>query len=137
MKKRHLYNTFVILIFFVGTVFADGIYLGTLLGETSAKYEATGLGLDSADIRYQGFSGRYFLGYNLPNNFSVEAGWLHVNKISVLNINKSNTAGKIDLNSYGILGRFGLQINHLQELFLKFGAAYTRANTGKTIQNFK
>ncbi len=125
-----------ILFLFMGSALSKNVYLGTLLGETSVKYVSSDLGLTSADIRYQGFSGRYFIGYSFSDTFSIEGSWLHAHKISVLNINNSKKEGKININSYGVLARFGLQITKVQELFFKFGAVYTRANTDKMIQQF-
>ena len=106
----------------------ESLYAGTCLGETDVKFISTDLAIDSADIRYQGFSGRYFVGIDLSNKYGMELGFLHAKRIGILNINNSGTDGAVSVNGYSLLAKFRIDINKRDVFLFKFGASYVSAS---------
>lgn len=111
-------------------------YIGTTLGETGNKHTQSSLGVNDADIRYQGFSGRYFVGADLSKYFGAEIGWLHVHDIGVLNINNTDKNGAINVNGYSFLIKFSTEMTPTETFTLKFGATFVRALPDSTVRSF-
>jgi hypothetical protein len=124
-------NKFLIFLLFlllVNNSFAEKyMCFGTVLGETDNKVSTNDLGITNADIRYQGFSGRYFIGYNFSRDFGLECSWLHSHRVRILNINNSQNNGELNINIFGLLAKFGIDISNYYQLAVKFGGVYVKA----------
>lgn len=72
------------------------LYFFGMLGEVTSKYSPNQIGLQSADIRYNGLSGGAGAGYQPAKYFSVELAYLHPHKVNVKNINNQMLNGQLD-----------------------------------------
>lgn len=116
----------------------NGLYLGVTLGETDNKYTPNYLGFNQADIRYQGFSGRYYLGAYFTDNFGVECGYLAVHKIKALDINQQKHEGLVHVRGYSALIKFMFPISTTADNFfvLRFGGTFLRAQPNSVVRQF-
>jgi hypothetical protein len=112
-----------------------GPYAGLQLGETSNHYSLSMLGLQSATVHYEGFSGRAYLGYQLNRYIGIESGFLRFTPAKLHTINGVlNLNGRIRDYSVDALLAANFPLPHNYFIFGKFGVAYHFAKPSHSIR---
>lgn len=111
-----------------------GVYVGGQVGETNTHFNTARLGLQTADVRIQGFSGRAYGGYAFNDYFALEAGYLRFSPTRVLNINNTGVRGNVDEHSIDAVLRASYPLKHGFQVSGKFGLAYLEAEPNAVLR---
>lgn len=104
MLKRTLTLAALLMSSFSVHALFPGPYIGLLAGESYTNYNASNVGLSSADVTNNGFGGGLFVGYQFDNYWGMDLSYIQYNNTRFKNMNgASGVTGTVDENSLQLM----------------------------------